>query len=292
MSENAIATLTLASPEEVAGRHLAHHFDTPQQQFDSGKLGMWLFLGTEFLLFSGLFCAYAVYRMLHPQIFIYASRYLDPVSGALCTLVLVTSGFTMAWAIRCAQLGKRTGLIIALLLTIAGGFGFLVIHGYEYFEEYQQHLMWGTHYHPAVNAPRQQVVVAKSGAVGGSWSQLDQLGKQGYLVAHSNIAPAAIGPAGPALAQQPTASFTAASVTAAAAHPHNVQIFFGIYFLMTGLHSIHVIVGIILLTYLLVRAIRKDFGPGYYAPVDFIGLYWGVVDMIWMFLFPLLYLIH
>ncbi|NNM88211.1 MAG: hypothetical protein HKL95_06800 [Phycisphaerae bacterium] len=193
----------------------------------------------------------------------------------------------MAWAIRCAQLGKRTGLIIALLLTIAGGFGFLAIHGYEYFEEYQQHLMWGTNYHPAVDLSPTQTVVAKPKAVGGSWSQLDALGHQGYLVAHSNIAPAAIGPAGPALAQSP-----AVSVAAVASQPNNVQIFFGIYFLMTGLHSIHVIVGIILLTYLLVRAIRNDFGPCYYAPVDFIGLYWGVVDMIWMFLFPLLYLIR
>ena len=57
--------------------HLAHHFDTPQQQFDAGKLGMWLFLTTELLLFSGLFCAYAVYRALHPEVFRYASQYLD-----------------------------------------------------------------------------------------------------------------------------------------------------------------------------------------------------------------------
>ena len=288
MSETLSSTLALPSPEEVAGRHLAHHFDTRQQQFDAGKLGMWLFLATEFLLFSGLFCAYAVYRMLHPQIFIYASRYLDPVSGALCTLVLVSSGFTMAWGIRCAQLGKRTGLIIALLLTISGGFGFLAIHGYEYFEEYQQHLMWGTNYHPAVNAPRRPVVVRQPAAVGGHWTELNELGRQGYIVAHSQIAPAAIGPAGPALSPKATTSVS----VAAAGEPNNVQIFFGIYFLMTGLHSIHVIVGIILLTYLLVRAIRNDFGPGYYAPVDFIGLYWGVVDMVWMFLFPLLYLIH
>ncbi|EQD77560.1 cytochrome c oxidase, subunit III [mine drainage metagenome] len=113
-------------------------------------------------------------------------------------------------------------------------------------------------------------------------------GKQGYIVAHSDTAPAALGPAGPASAARSTA-FVNATATG---QPANVQIFFGIYFLMTGLHSIHVIVGIILLTYLLVRAIRNDFGPGYYAPVDFIGLYWGVVDMIWMFLFPLLYLIR
>ncbi len=49
------------------GPHLAHHFDTYQQQFDAGKLGIWLFLLTEVLFFSGLFCAYTVYRGMHPK---------------------------------------------------------------------------------------------------------------------------------------------------------------------------------------------------------------------------------
>ena len=58
-------------------KFLAHHFETPQQQFDSGKLGIWLFLNTEILLFSGLFCAYSVYRYTHPEIFAYAHLYLN-----------------------------------------------------------------------------------------------------------------------------------------------------------------------------------------------------------------------
>lgn len=276
------STMPILDEQDIARKHLAHHFDTPQQQFDSGKLGMWLFLATEFLLFSGLFCAYAVYRLLNPQIFIYASRYLDPVSGAINTIVLASSGFTMAYGIRCAQMGKRTGLIIALILTMAGGFGFLGIHGYEYFDKYQHHLLWGTQYHPATIAPAAPAATAKPG----SWTDLKQLAAQGYVVSHSAIAPAAAGPAGAASANVKAGGGLSPD------QPANVQIFFGIYFLMTGLHSFHVIVGIILLAYLLVRTIRNDFGPAYYAPVDFIGLYWGVVDMIWMFLFPLLYLIR
>src|SRR6185295_11754803 len=78
-------------------KFLAHHFDTPLQQFDSGKLGTWLFLTTEVLLFSGLFCAYAVYRANHPEIYAYAHQYLDKFWGAVNTIVLIFSSFTMAW---------------------------------------------------------------------------------------------------------------------------------------------------------------------------------------------------
>ncbi len=73
--------------------------------------------------------------------------------------------------------------------------------------------------------------------------------------------------------------------------PYNAQIFFGIYFLMTGLHGIHVLAGMALIFWCLLRAKRGDFGPDYFAPVDFVGLYWHIVDLIWIFLFPLLYLI-
>src|SRR5439155_20827230 len=81
-------------------KFLAHHFETPQQQFDSGKLGVWLFLTTEILLFSGLFCAYAVYRANHPEIYRFAHLYLNKWLGALNTIVLIFSSFTMAWAVR------------------------------------------------------------------------------------------------------------------------------------------------------------------------------------------------
>jgi cytochrome c oxidase subunit 3 len=73
--------------------------------------------------------------------------------------------------------------------------------------------------------------------------------------------------------------------------PRNVQIFFGVYFMMTGLHGLHVLAGMAVLGWLLRRAIRGDFGSHYFTPVDLGGLYWHLVDLIWIFLFPLLYLI-
>src|SRR3954465_6655188 len=96
-------------------KFLAHHFETPQQQFDSGKLGVWLFLTTEILPFSGLFCAYAVSRAMHPEIFAFAHLYLDKWLGALNTIVLIFSSFTMAWAVRASQLG--TAPFVAMIPT-------------------------------------------------------------------------------------------------------------------------------------------------------------------------------
>ncbi|MCH8852707.1 MAG: cytochrome c oxidase subunit 3 [Planctomycetes bacterium] len=74
--------------------------------------------------------------------------------------------------------------------------------------------------------------------------------------------------------------------------PANAQLFFGVYFLMTGLHGIHVFAGMLLIAYLLIRSMRGHFGSRYFTPVDLGGLYWHVVDVIWIFLFPLLYLIR
>jgi cytochrome c oxidase subunit 3 len=72
---------------------------------------------------------------------------------------------------------------------------------------------------------------------------------------------------------------------------HNAQILFFLYFCMTGMHAIHMIVGLGLLTYLLIQSARKVFHENYFAPVEMIGLYWHFVDVVWIFLFPLLYLI-
>lgn len=80
---------------------LAHHFGSAKQQFDAGKFGMWLFLVTEILFFSGLFCAYAVYRSTHPEAFANADQYLDPMLGAANTAVLIFSSLTMAWGRPC-----------------------------------------------------------------------------------------------------------------------------------------------------------------------------------------------
>lgn len=74
--------------------------------------------------------------------------------------------------------------------------------------------------------------------------------------------------------------------------PRDVQRFFSIYFCMTGLHGIHVLVGIGIWLWLLIRARTGEFGPNYFGPIDFAALYWHIVDLIWIYLFPLLYLIH
>ena len=97
---------------------LAHHFDTPKHQFESGKLGIWIFLATEVLFFGGLFCAYAIYRSLHPEIFVYAHYYLDTFWGAVNTCVLIVSSLTAAWAVRNAQLGEKKKLIINIIATV------------------------------------------------------------------------------------------------------------------------------------------------------------------------------
>jgi cytochrome c oxidase subunit III len=74
-------------------------------------------------------------------------------------------------------------------------------------------------------------------------------------------------------------------------YAHNAQILFFLYFCMTGMHALHMIVGLGLLTYLVVQAMRRVFHASYFAPVEMIGLYWHFVDIVWIFLFPLLYLI-
>jgi cytochrome c oxidase subunit 3 len=227
--------------------HLAHHFDTPKQQFQAGKLGMWLFMLTEILLFGGLFCAYAVYRANHPEIFFYAERFLDKTLGALNTCVLITSSLTMAWAVRCAQRNHKRGLIVCLALTLALAFGFLGVKCVEYKHKWEDGLRWASLYDPNPQA----VLDAQS---------------------HRQSAGLSTGP-------EPQ-------------ERKNAGIFFSIYFLMTGLHGIHVIGGMIVISWLLIRASKGTFSSRYFGPVDYVGLYWHLVDMIWIYLFPLLYLIH
>jgi hypothetical protein len=74
--------------------------------------------------------------------------------------------------------------------------------------------------------------------------------------------------------------------------PEHTNMFFTIYFAMTGLHGIHVLFGVGVFTWLLIRAIKGQFTPDYFGPIDYAALYWHIVDLIWIFLFPLLYLIH
>jgi cytochrome c oxidase subunit 3 len=220
-----------------------------QQQYDAGKLGIWAFIAQEILFFSGLFCAYTVWRFNHPDLFEYAHHFLNKTWGAVNTCVLLFSSLTMAWGVRNAQMNQQKALQFNLLLTILCGCAFMAVKYVEYSHKIHEHLLWGEHYAPS----KETIKEAFEESEGGHGS-----------TAHEEIPK----------------------------EPPNVRTFFAIYFCMTGLHGLHVLVGIFLLTWLLIRARRGDFGPDYFTPVDFVGLYWHIVDLIWIFLFPLLYLIH
>ena len=212
---------------------LAHHFDTPVQQFDTAKLGMWAFLVQELLFFSGLFVAYGVYRSWYPELFKLCSHQLNKEMGAANTIVLLFSSFTAAMAVRSAQLGKTKHTSTYLLITIACAFGFLIVKYFEYQHKIHAGLLPGDYFHP----------------------HPDHLHPPGTVL------------------------------------PDKTQVFFSIYFMLTGVHGLHVAVGIGVLFWVWLRNRKNEFGPQYFTPVDLVALYWHLVDLIWIYLFPLLYLI-
>ncbi len=130
--------------------HVAHHFESAQQQFDAGKLGMWLFLVTEVLFFSGLFVAYAVYRRNHPEVFLDAHKYLNTWLGTFNTIVLLVSSLTMAWAVPSAQLGRQKQLVYLIAVTLACASLFLGVKTVEYSHKWGEGLLWAGAYSGAV----------------------------------------------------------------------------------------------------------------------------------------------
>jgi cytochrome c oxidase subunit 3 len=295
--------------------HLAHHFDSVEQQREAATQGMWLFLATEILLFGGLFCAYAVYRANHPEVFLYAHHFLDTTLGATNTVILLCSSFTMAAGVWAAQHGRRTLLVTMLALTLAGGLGFLGIKVVEYRHKWEHHLLWGTHYRPQGHAPEGSdfIEIAPPGyeppAHDGTTppaasAPASTPGAPASQPTGSAAAPAAADPNAPVVdpnwAFQPADSGPRGLLRPDAAPPalsanrevRNVQLFFAIYYGLTGLHGLHVIAGLAVIGWILVRALRGHFSAAYSTPVHMVGLYWHVVDLIWIYLFPLLYLIH
>lgn len=300
--------------------HLAHHFESPAQQFAAGKLGIWLFLITEVLFFSGLFVAYAVYRSTHPEVFVFAHQYLDRSLGALNTVVLIGSSLSMAWSVRCAQLGQSRGLVGCLALTLACASFFLGVKAVEYSHKWDEGLLWGARYQAA--APSEVELHAgeqeharphHSGALRTlswpAWSGLLISGLLATWAALNRDRPRLV--AGLCLLAVCGAFFLgvgsaqglprllpgnpaghATGDAAAAVSPSLVGIFFSIYYVMTGLHAVHILAGMGVLVWLLLGAVGGRYGPQSFGPVDYVGLYWHLVDLVWIYLFPLLYLIH
>lgn len=410
-------TVTASEQEHDAHDHdhehhenLAHHFDSYEQQFDAGKLGIWLFLVTEVLFFGGLFCAYALYRNLRPDVFIGSSEFLNTKLGAINTGVLLFSSLTMAWAVRCAQLRQHRMLVGMLAATLSCASMFLGVKAIEYSHKWAMGLLPAglfsydpSHpHHP--DAPPYLLYIcipfalalvftlvqwARSAFAGrefgtqiykpltvvflcffvgvGLGSILESGGSEGHASAahgehahsdhagegdHGGEKSAAVAGApaeneameaadaagetadnGNALADKDAGGdLTGLEVlaqdqsnlgardalealrrqqavsggqivqsdvtegpeeadTTAVATPKQAGVFFSIYYCMTGVHAIHILAGMGVLIWLLVRAVHAEFNEHYFGPVDFTGLYWHLVDLIWIYLFPLLYLI-
>ncbi|MGA2447459.1 MAG: cytochrome c oxidase subunit 3 family protein [Polyangiaceae bacterium] len=263
-STNAGAPLGAHPAHDRAASFLAHHFETAAQQLGAAKLGMWIFIATEILMFGGLFCAYSVWRGLQPEIFDQASHFLSKPLGATNTVVLLFSSLTAALAVRSAELGQRKATSGYLIVTIACACAFLVVKYFEYSHKIHLGLLPGHCFgHPGFSA-----------AVSG--------GREVGTCLHLNATDA---PVMPEWLRAVDESGRPRLL------PPRANMFFGLYFVMTGLHGVHVLVGIGLLTWVLVRNLRGSFSPQYYTPVDLGALYWHLVDLVWIYLFPLLYLV-
>lgn len=213
------------SSSHAAGGHLAPHFSSLARQEHAARLGMWLFLGTELILFSGLFISYGYYHSVFSHTFELASRHLDVVIGTVNTLVLITSSLTVAMSIHFAQHARRRATVASLLVSIAFAAVFLVLKGVEYGHKFHEGALPGHAYH------------------------FDELRAPG------------------------------------------ASLFYTLYFLLTGLHAIHVVIGMAVLGWLAWKAGRGDFDGAWNTPLELGGMYWHLVDIIWIFLYPLLYLI-
>lgn len=200
-----------------------HHADLHRDDTAS-KIGMWLFIFTEILLFGGLFIVYSVYRFRNPVAFHLAHEELSIPIGFMNTVILLISSATVAISISAMQKNDRKMTLMMLGLTLLLAIGFLIN---KYFE-------WGAKFH--------------HGMYPGS-----ELMK--YLSNGDNL-------------------------------------FFSLYFFMTGLHAVHILVGMALIGVSMFKVGKGSINGGNYSLLENSGLYWHLVDLIWIFLFPLFYLIH
>jgi cytochrome c oxidase subunit III len=223
-----------------------HHFASMEQQVDTTSFAMWLFLLTEIMFFGGLFCSYLIFRNWYYPAFVAASHQLNIFWGTLNTGVLITSSFTMAMGVWCAELRKKSGLVLCLVLTFLLGIVFLGIKYIEYSEKIEKHHVPGFHYSlKSFTEPESDHEV--------------------FEKYHDK-------PLAPDMAR-------------------HTELYFSLYFAMTGMHALHMIIGIGILGYLIFRARAEAYTTGHITMIENFGLYWHFVDIIWIFLFPLLYLI-
>jgi len=187
------------------------------------RLGMWLFLFTELILFGGMFIVYSVYRFTYPEGFHLAAQELNTIIGTLNTIILLTSSLTMAVSIVAIQKNKISLSIFFQMLTILLALFFMVN---KYFE-------WSAKFHHGIYPGSDTLLNESSGQI----------------------------------------------------------LFFGLYYMMTGLHGLHVIIGVVMIAVMMRFTSKGIISYDNYVKLENTGLYWHLVDIIWIFLFPLFYLI-
>lgn len=190
---------------------------------EGSKMGMWLFIFSELLLFGGMFIVYAVYRYKNPVAFHLAGQELDTSIGTFNTIILLISSMTVAMSIIAIQANNKRRAINLLTVTIILALIFMVNKYFEWSGKFGHGIYPGSEH-------------------------LSNLG-QGEVL------------------------------------------FFGLYFMMTGLHALHILVGVTLLVVMLSKVMDGSINSGNYVQLENSGLYWHLVDLIWIFLFPLFYLI-
>jgi cytochrome c oxidase subunit III len=240
------AAVETVNPHGEHPSYQRHHFQSVEQQADTTNFAMWLFLLTEVMFFGGLFTAYLIYRNWYYPAFVAGSHQLNVMWGTLNTGVLITSSFTMAMGVWCAEMRKKSGLVLCLVLTFILGLGFLGIKSIEYHEKWEKHHIPGIRY--SLN------------------SFLDPASDHEIYEEYHDK------PLAPDMAR-------------------HTELYFFLYFAMTGMHALHMIIGIGILGFMIFRAQAGDYTGGHVTFVENFGLYWHFVDIIWIFLFPLLYLI-
>ena len=231
-------------------------FKTLEQQKESATLGMWIFLITEVMFFGGIMLTYATYRHFYYPAFAVGSNTLSLKLGGFNTVVLLASSFTMAMAVWSSQVGKKTLISIFLLLTITLGFVFFGVKYVEYSQKFHHHLVPGKKFDIfyCVNNPASCPDV-----------DAEELMEESKLLEEAKAADPDLN-----------------------AH---AQLYYSAYFGMTGLHALHMVIGAGLLFWLFTGSLAGKFMPQWNTPVDIVGLYWHFVDIVWIYLFPLLYLI-
>jgi cytochrome c oxidase subunit 3 len=254
-----------------ATHELAHHFEDVGQQHEAATLGMWVFLATELMVFGGLFTGYTVYRVAYPEAFERASQKLNVLFGGVNTLVLLTSSLTMALAVWAVQTGRRRLLTYFLAATVSLGAAFLVIKGFEYHGDYQDRLM----------------PFLPGGFNPDEWQSRDGHEPDDAADAEKGKAEHAETKADPNF----DPGTRRMPIETRVSFADRVKLFYSLYYVMTGLHALHLIIGITWLGVLAVLAGRGGFNAEYYFPVEVAGLYWHFVDVVWIFLLPLLYLV-